>query len=59
MPVGEADADEGDEIEEAGHAQQGVEPTLVLHTQKYGYKTKAKVGIKHRYGNTRNFLYLV
>ncbi len=34
MPVGEADADEGDEIEEAGHAQQGVEPTLVLHTPR-------------------------
>ncbi len=34
MPVGEADADEGDEIEDAGHAQQGVEPTLVLHIQK-------------------------
>ncbi len=36
MPVGEADADEGDEIEETGHAQQGVEPTLVLHMKKYG-----------------------
>ncbi len=52
MPVGEADADEGDEIEEAGHAQQGVEPTLVLHTQKYGDKTKATVGINHRYRKT-------
>jgi hypothetical protein len=34
LPVGEADADECDEIEEAGHAQQGVEPTLVLHTPR-------------------------
>ncbi len=49
MPVGEADADECDEIEETGHAQQGVEPTLVLHMKKSGDKTKAKVGIKHRF----------
>jgi hypothetical protein len=41
LPVGEADADEGDEIEETGHAQQGVEPTLVLHIQKSGDKIKA------------------
>jgi hypothetical protein len=52
VPVGETDADEGDEIEEAGHAQQGVEPTLVLNMQKYGDKTKAKVGFELNYEKT-------
>jgi hypothetical protein len=30
LPVGEADADEGNEVEHPRHAQQGVEPALVL-----------------------------
>ena len=46
MPVGEADADEGDEVEDPRHAQQGVEPALVLAKHVFRFFVKIKV---HRF----------